>query len=172
MADPPSIYQRLRRRLMGEAGPPPESAEPVEPEPRYPERPEGAATPSQVGRLYQDWLRRLEGVYPQAAQVREWELERQRHEATVRDAQPGGDYLAVAAALAAIEVLTRHITPLRAEIERQKSEIAQAKAAYEQAWARYQAARGKLVGEELPPEEREALRQEILGLVGDVFADT
>ena len=169
MVDPPSMYQRLRRRLMGESGPAPE---PAEPEPRYPERPEGAAPTSEVGRLYQDWLRRLEGVYPQAAQARVWELERERHEATVRDARPGCDYLAVAAAMAAIEVLTRHIDPLRAEIERQKIDIAEAKAAYEQAWARYQAARSKLAREDLPHEEHEPLRQEIIGLVGDVFVES
>ena len=154
---------------MGEAEPVPEPAEPA---PRYPERPECAAPASEVGRLYQNWLRRLEGVYPQAAQVRGWELERQRHEATVRDARPGSDYLAVAVAMAAIDVLTRHIDPLRAEIERQKNDIAAAKAAYEQAWARYQAARSTLAREDLPHEEREALRQEIIGLVGDVFADS
>ena len=168
MADPPSMYQRLRRRLMGEAEPAPE---PAEPESRYPERPEGAAPASEVGRLYQDWLRRLKGVYPQAAQVRVWELERERHEATVRDARPGCDYLAVAAAMAAIEVLTHHIDPLRAEIERQKNDIAEAKAAYERAWACYQAARSALAREDLLHEERESLRQELVGLVGNMFAD-
>ena len=169
MADPPSIYQRLRRRLTGEAEPAPE---PAESKPRYPERPESVAPSFEIGRLYQDWLRRLEGVYPQAAQVRVWELERERHEATLRDAQPGCDYLVVAEAMAAIEVLTRHIDPLRAEIERHKSDIAQAKAAFEQAWARYQAARSTLVREDLQHEERESLRQEIIGLVGDVFANS
>ena len=169
MAEPSPIYQRLRRRLMGEAGQAPERAEPA---PHYPELPEGAAPASEVGRLYREWLRALDEVYPRAAQVRLWELEREGHEATVRDARPGCDYGAVAAALAAIQVLTRHIDPLRQAVERDKDEIGQAKAAYERAWARYQAARSTLTGEDLRHEEREALRQEIIGLVGDVFVDS
>ena len=170
MAEPSPIYQRLRRRLMGEAGQAPEPAERAESGPHYPELPEDAAPASEVGRLYQEWLCALDDVYPRAAQVRLWEQEREGHEATVRDARPGCDYGAVAAALAAIQVLTRHIDPLRQAVERDRDEIGRAKAAYERAWARYRTARSRLAEQDLRPEEREALREEIARLVGDVSA--
>lgn len=96
-----------------------------------------AASDSAVGQAYANWQHAVSRLDTGPWPPDRLERELRRHQAVVDGATPDADFAAIAAAEAAVQVLTRHLEPARQLAGRRAEDEAWARDRSNEAWDRY-----------------------------------